>query len=444
MNDSAPQLNLSLTPLKNALLISEKQDLQVLVRLQAEQVASTKHMPLSVALVIDRSGSMNGDAIVAAKNACLEFVSRLSDDDELGLVVYDSHVDVLLELMPVAKVRPILNSVLESFDVGGSTNLHGGWLAGAEILASRTSSSRVCRVVLLSDGGANNGIVDTDAICEQVKSLANAGVTTSTVGVGMGFNEELMTAMAQAGLGNAIYGDRPEDLNEAFEAEISLLKQLAWTDISLEIVNTDFQWKMHNDYTALTHNKWRMPSVASGSEAWMALSTPMDGVINQLVGQANTSILSILVKATNADGVVFEFKTELKNLPIVSRLEYAGLAINSQVQQRFQECEAADLQRLAFEAVNRGDWYAVEALLNDIENRAAENDWLQDTVLVLKRLCKQRDESRLKKELHYSSRTMKNRLSEIDGGVYTTTQYESLKPAHMRRKSSQGRTIPNA
>lgn len=444
MNDSAPQLNLSITPLKNALLISEKQDLQVLVRLQAEQTVSTKHMPLSVALVIDRSGSMRGDPILAAKKACQEFVSRLSDDDELGLVVYDSEVDVLLQLMPVAQVRPILNSVLDSFDAAGGTNLHSGWLAGAEILASRTSSSRVCRVVLLSDGGANEGIVDTDAICEQVKSLANAGVTTSTVGVGMGFNEELMTAMAQAGLGNAIYGDRPEDLNEAFESEISLLKQLAWSDISLEIVNTDFKWKMHNDYRELAQNKWSMPSVASGSEAWMALSTPMDGVINQLIGQTNTSILSVLVKATNADGVVFELKTELKNLPIVSRLEYAGLAINSQVQQRFQECEAADLQRLAFQAVNCGDWHTVEALLNDIEKRAAENDWLQDTVVVLKRLCSQRDESRLKKELYYSSRTMKNRLSEIDGGVYTTTQYESLKPAHMRRKSSQGRTIPNA
>lgn len=444
MNDSAPQLNLSITPLKNALLISEKQDLQVLVRLQAEETVSTKHMPLSVALVIDRSGSMRGDPILAAKKACQEFVSRLSDDDELGLVVYDSEVDVLLQLMPVAQVRPILNSVLDSFDAAGGTNLHSGWLAGAEILASRTSSSRVCRVVLLSDGGANEGIVDTDAICEQVKSLANAGVTTSTVGVGMGFNEELMTAMAQAGLGNAIYGDRPEDLNEAFESEISLLKQLAWSDISLEIVNTDFKWKMHNDYRELAQNKWSMPSVASGSEAWMALSTPMDGVINQLIGQTNTSILSVLVKATNADGVVFELKTELKNLPIVSRLEYAGLAINSQVQQRFQECEAADLQRLAFQAVNCGDWHTVEALLNDIEKRAAENDWLQDTVVVLKRLCSQRDESRLKKELYYSSRTMKNRLSEIDGGVYTTTQYESLKPAHMRRKSSQGRTIPNA
>lgn len=439
MTQTAPQLNISITPLKNALLVSEKQDLQVLVRLQAEQTNTTKHMPLSVALVIDRSGSMSGDRILAAKNACKEFVSRLSDDDELGLVVYDSNVDVLLELMPVAKVRPILNSVLENLDVGGSTNLHGGWLAGAEILASRTSSSRVCRVVLLSDGGANNGIVNPDAICEQVKCLANAGVTTSTVGIGMGFNEELMTAMAQAGLGNAIYGDRPEDLYESFDTEISLLKKLAWSEVSLEILNSSLAWKMHNDYIQLDKFKWRMPSIASNSEAWMALSTPMDGVINQLISQPETCIMSVLVKAVNADGQVIEFKSELKNLPIVSRSEYANTSINTQVQLRFQESEAADLQRLAFKAVDRGDWRAVEALLADIEGRSADNDWLKDTLVVLKRLCFDRDEQRLKKELHYSSRTLKNRLSEIDGGDYSGMDIESTKEAFLRRKSSQGR-----
>lgn len=439
MTQTAPELNISITPLKNALIVSEKQDLQVLVRLQAEQAVNTKHMPLSVALVIDRSGSMSGKRLLAAKNACKEFVSRLSDDDEFGLVVYNDKVDVLLELMPVANVKPILDYVLASFDASGSTNLHAGWLSGAEILASRTSRSRVCRVVMVSDGQANIGIVNSNSICDQVKSLANAGVTTSTVGIGMGFNEELMTAMAQAGLGNAIYGDSPEDLNEAFDSEISLLKHLAWSDISIEIVNTDFQWKMHNDYIQLDKFKWRMPSIASNSEAWMALSTPMDGVINQLINQPETCIMSVLVKAVNADGQVIEFKSELKNLPIFSRTEYANTPINTQVQLRFQESEAADLQRLAFKAVDRGDWGAVEALLADIECRSADNDWLKDTLVVLKRLCFDRDEQRLKKELHYSSRTLKNRLSEIDGGDYSGMYIESTKAAFLRRKSSQGR-----
>lgn len=439
MTQMAPQFNISITPLKNALLVSEKQDLQLLVRLQAEQTTTTKHLPLSVALVIDRSGSMGGSRIEAAKNACKEFVSRLSDEDEFGLVVYDNQVDVLLELAPVSKIRPILDVVLNSFDAHGSTNLHGGWLAGAELLASRTDSSRVCRVVLVSDGQANKGIVNTQMICEQVKSLANAGISTSTVGISMDFNEELMTAIAVAGLGNAIYGDRPEDLYESFDTEISLLKKLAWSEVSLEIMNSVWPWKMHNDYIQLDKFKWRMPSIASNSEAWMALSTPMDGVINQLINQPETCIMSVRVKAVNADGQVIELKSELKSLPILTRTEYDRLPIHTQVQLRFQESEAADLQRLAFKAVNRGDWKAVEQLLADIESRSADNDWLKDTVVVLKRLCISRDEQRLKKELHYSSRTLKNRLSEIDGGKYIDTSTESTKDAFLRRKSSQGR-----
>ena len=59
----------------------------------------------------------------------------------------------------------------------------------------------MCRVILLSDGQANEGIVDQDQIAEQVRALANAGVTTTTVGIGVGFNEELMTAIANAGQG---------------------------------------------------------------------------------------------------------------------------------------------------------------------------------------------------------------------------------------------------
>ena len=105
MTQTAPQLNISITPLKNALLVSEKQDLQVLVRLQAEQTNTTKHMPLSVALVIDRSGSMRGDRILAAKNACQEFVSRLSDEDELGLVVDDSHVALQQSMITLRKLE---------------------------------------------------------------------------------------------------------------------------------------------------------------------------------------------------------------------------------------------------------------------------------------------------------------------------------------------------
>jgi Ca-activated chloride channel family protein len=119
--------------------------------------------------------------------------------------------------MTVDAAKVILPAKLEQIHPGGTTALHDGWLKGAELLAPLSNKDQMCRVILLSDGQANEGIVDQDQIAEQVRALANAGVTTTTVGIGVGFNEELMTAIANAGQGNAWYGQRAEDLAESFE-----------------------------------------------------------------------------------------------------------------------------------------------------------------------------------------------------------------------------------
>mgnify|MGYP003342250829 CR=1 FL=1 len=115
------------------------------------------------------------------------------------------------------------------------TNLHAGWLRASEMLASHAGRDAACHVILLSDGLANAGLTDPARICEQVTALAGAGVTTTTVGLGADFNEDLMTAMAKAGQGNAHYGERAQDLAETFEAEIGLLSQLQWRSIEMKI-----------------------------------------------------------------------------------------------------------------------------------------------------------------------------------------------------------------
>jgi Ca-activated chloride channel family protein len=178
---------------------------------------------LSIALVIDRSGSMAHGKLHAAKACAQDLVARLHPQDEVSLVVYDDEVQVPLPLTSVAQARHSIDAVLACIDSGGSTDLHGGWIAGAQQLAPRTGQGRMCRVILLSDGQANHGVTSEDEISQQVRMLAQSGVTTTTVGIGSGFNESLMTAMAVAGQGNAHYGDRAEDLAEPFDAELGLL-----------------------------------------------------------------------------------------------------------------------------------------------------------------------------------------------------------------------------
>jgi len=154
MNPS--QLDISITPLKPALVDTNRLRLEVLVRIAVPASQSSSRTPLSVAMVIDRSGSMRGSRLNAAKEATKQFVDQLHADDEVSLVAYDDSVAVPLNLIAVKNFKPLLPELLSSIDEGGSTNLHAGWLEGAQQLAPRSGTDRMCRVILLSDGKANH------------------------------------------------------------------------------------------------------------------------------------------------------------------------------------------------------------------------------------------------------------------------------------------------
>ena len=432
-------LEIVLTPLKAGLVSDANARLQVLVRLRAQDDPAITRTPLSLAIVIDRSGSMSGEKLIAAKECTRELINRMHDDDEVSIVVYDTSVDVVLELMPVRSARVQLAACLSSFQTGGQTALHAGWLKGAEVLAPRSSGTRMCRVMLISDGQANHGETSVDRICAQVSELARSGISTTTVGIGMGFNETLMTEMAIAGQGAALYGDRAEDLAEPFDAEISLLSRLAWRDVTLTIAGGVHHWTMHNDYAQNVDGSWRLPSIAAKSEAWMALSVPMLDAIRMQDRGTERSALKVIVRAKDANGTTHSFNGSLRELPIVSQSSFLDFVADQLVSLRFGEIESADLQRLARAAVSRRDWAEVERMLAELTRRAADNPWLRGTLEVMQTLLAQRDHGRMEKELQYASYSMKSRLTDLDEIGFLGSSQELTKEAFLRRKVNQGR-----
>lgn len=437
-----PILTLSLNPLKNALQDTAEKNLQLLVRLSAPQTQNLKRTPLSLAIVIDRSGSMGTDNMVAALDCTRDLVNRLHDEDEVSVVSYDTQVEVEMELMSAREAKQYIVSSLAHIHARGGTDLHSGWLKGVEMLAHRSNGNRMCRVVLLSDGQANNGETNVDTISSQVARMAAAGITTSTVGIGVGFNEMLMTSMAIAGQGTAMYGDSAQDLAEPFDAEIGLLSGLAWREVTLSINSKTHKWTMHNDYARIRGSispTWRMPSIAANSEAWMALSVPMDSAVRAQERHPKGYALELTIKAKDDNGIEHTFHAYLPRLPVLTASEYNALPTDEMVYRRFTEVESADLQRAARKAVQRRDWAQVQEMLNDIERRAFDNPWLQSTVQMLKVLLSNRDHGRMEKELMYASYSMKSRLSEIDEMSFNSNSEEVSKAAFLRRKSYQGR-----
>jgi len=433
------KINVTVTPLKPVLVDSGTTSLKVLARIAAKSIEAVRKTPLSIALVIDRSGSMRGARLEAAKAAAKHFVDALDADDEVCLVTYDDEVAVPLPLTKVSGFRPLFPEILSSICPGGSTDLHAGWLEGAQQLAPKSDGSRMCRVVLLSDGKANKGLQNVRDICDRVSQLARAGITTTTVGIGLDFNEHLMTEMAIAGQGAAMYGDRAEDLIEPLESEVGLLKSLAWHDVSIQIQGEFSQWTVLNPYASIEPGKWQLPSLANQSEAWVALSVPMTDAIAAQLESPNKSALQIIIKARDADGRVHQVKADLPSLPVVSPAEYKESLENELVRRRFNELEAAQIKRQAYRAAGMRQWHRLSELLDQLEARAHDNPWLSETILVLRRLLESRDQARLEKELMYSSHSLSSRLTELDEGISFSQHSELDKATFLRRKIQQGR-----
>src|SRR6478752_6448249 len=158
----------------------------MLVTLSAD--APTQRPPINVALVLDRSGSMSGTPLAAAREAAARFASFLTGHDRLSIVAFDD------------QVRTIFGPV----QAGGSTNLSGGWLKGRK-LVEKDLVEGTNRVVLLTDGQANVGVIDPAKLVGLAQAGVAKGVSTTCIGFGAGFNEDLLEPMASAGAGNYWY-----------------------------------------------------------------------------------------------------------------------------------------------------------------------------------------------------------------------------------------------
>ena len=188
---------------------------------------NTKRIPLNLSIVIDRSGSMEGAKLANAKKAAIYMVEQLKPEDYISLVVYDDDVNVLQTSTPVSDKAALINKI-KGIATGGSTNLWGGTSKGYEEVKSNYKSSYVNRVLLLSDGLANAGVTDNNAIAFKVQQYKDKeGITLSTFGLGLDYNETLMTDMAETGNGNYYFINSPDNLAAIFNKELNGLLNVA-------------------------------------------------------------------------------------------------------------------------------------------------------------------------------------------------------------------------
>lgn len=427
---------------RHGLRAGQANSVDVLVRIQApdtlvETAGDGAHQPpQALALVIDRSGSMSGRPLNEAWR-CAEFLlGRLQPADAVALVMFDHRVQRLWPAVPLGD-GAAQRAAVAGIHAGGNTNLHGGWHEGAQALCDVTGQG-LKRVVLLSDGQANAGLTDTAAIAAQCADWAARGITTSSYGLGQGFNEELMIAMARAGGGNHYYGDTAEDLMEPFEQELELLGNLCLRGLQLAAMVPDgFGVEVLNRFHAVDGG-WRLPDLAWGAVAWAVLRVTVPAGALPAIGE-QCPLLRVAVSGQSLDGAPVLLERAGLSLPVLSPAAVDGLPDDELVTRRLVELAAADALLAMRQAAAADDWPQVDRLLEQAGRQFAGDDWVAAMLEAMRQLASSRERERAMKEMLYSSGKLRSRLAEKDEGVAFSVEANRSAPAYLRRKPAQGK-----
>jgi Ca-activated chloride channel family protein len=424
--------------------------LEVLVRVQAPaqpvaadaSAAAMPRPPLRLALVVDRSGSMAGPPLTEALRCVDHIAGKLQSTDQLAVVLYDNAVQVPIPLRPAGNPDAV-RAALTGVDSGGSTDLHAGWDAGARELLLGTPGT-ISRVILLSDGQANHGQLDPTFIAERCSYWLERGVSTTTVGLGRGFNEELMLAMAAAGGGQQYYGQTADDLFDGFDEELALLESLFLRKLRVKlipgpgvVVEPLGQVRQNGDGTL------SLSDLAWASESWLLVRLHVAAMSSNdaqrtVGGMDKRALLSVTLEANDLQGGALALHGGVLELPNLDPSAWNDLPLDETVEQRLQEVNFGAVATQVRGLLVDGDIKGAKAKLDQMEVVAADHPWLRDKLAHLRKLV-DADAVMAAKEIRYSGKKMSSRLASVEEARYCMSETDNSEvPAFLRRKASEG------
>jgi Ca-activated chloride channel homolog len=201
-------------------------DIDIVVNLMASRglEGQPAKRPINLCVVIDRSGSMGGTKLDQARRACIDIFRSLTPDDHFSVLAFDNEViSVVNPQTPPAEVEDRISAL----DAGGSTNLSKGWYLGLLELQTFGGPRHINRMILLSDGMANAGEQKSAVLGqESARAREELGITTSTIGIGTDFQEDILAALASESggrwwyIGNQVIADI---IREEFSGALSVI-----------------------------------------------------------------------------------------------------------------------------------------------------------------------------------------------------------------------------
>jgi Ca-activated chloride channel family protein len=362
MNQS--KLNIQLNSDKN--LISKEGTTQriVEIRVQAPEASANEQRPdINLALVLDRSGSMQGEKLEYVKQAARHVLDQLQAQDQVSLVVYDDSVDVLAHSIQVTngnrfEMKQLISSILS----GSMTNLRDGWLTGCKEIAASAREGSINRTMLLTDGLANVGETDPEILAQHAFELNKDSISTSTFGVGHGFNEHLLEAMANKGGGNFYYIEKPARIPAIFLKEFEELIGITVRKVEVRIdFPMSMEWQVLGGWPAEYKDgslHIYVGDMLSGKlqDIYVKLQVPASKA-------ADSMKLPAKVFGQGQPGAVYEDQADI-SFQYANAQEVEEAALNREVMERFSVVELADAATEALKLERRGEREEASRMLN--------------------------------------------------------------------------------
>lgn len=340
----------------------------VLVELIAPPLAQERERPsLDLALVVDRSGSMHGEPVEAVKDAVGSLLRKLGADDRAAVVTFDDEVALPLGL--AHHTESVAQRAVAAIETGGSTNLSGGWLKGVEVLeGGRPDATR--RVILLTDGQANVGIVDPTKLGGLAADAARRGIGTSTIGYGWSFDEDLLSVMADGGLGNTYLAEGPESTPGIFADQFDGLAAVVAQNVSVEIRPSDEVEVLGvlNDYPATIVDGGVQVAIGDAyADEHRAVVAAMKVPGLEQLGPIVIAEL-VIRYALVGEQVALHAITVPIEVNVSSDPDEVASSVNAQVVEEVLVLEAVRARREARRRANEGDVDEARKLLRDMSS----------------------------------------------------------------------------
>lgn len=355
-------------------VVAVETDDQVTVMLELEAPATTGGRPrpaATVEIVLDRSGSMRGERLDAAKDALLRLVDRLDPADRFGVVAFDDMIEVVVPAGRLAD-KPAARHAIAALHPGGMTNLSAGLLRGMQE-ARRVAGDGGATVLLLSDGHANAGEVDPQRLAAVASGARDHGITTTTVGIGLDYDELLLSEVARGGQGSHVFAEHGDGAAAAVAGEVEGLLTKTVQAASLIV---------HPDAAVDTVTVWNdLPGQSIDGGIMVELGDLWAGERRRLVltfavpakpALGLARIAELEVRYVAVPGMVEQTVTVPVHVNVVPGDQAAGRIPDPKVRTELVYQQVQDAKRRAADALRDGDHEAAQSVYKAARARLGE------------------------------------------------------------------------